>query len=45
MACKLFGDFRRPALCAAFKAEPALCGSDREQALAQLEVLEVQSSP
>ncbi len=33
MACALFGDARRPALCDAFAAEREICGDSREQAL------------
>lgn len=45
MACRLFGDPRRPALCAAFKAEPAVCGADRDDALSIISELEVLSRP
>jgi uncharacterized protein len=45
LACRLFGDPRRPALCAAFQAEAAVCGDDRQQALQRLSVLEIESSP
>jgi hypothetical protein len=45
MRCRLFGDPRRPALCDAFAAEPAICGESREQALQILALLEVQSAP
>jgi hypothetical protein len=45
MACGLFGDQRRPALCDAFTAEPAVCGDNREQAMARLESLELLSLP
>lgn len=44
-ACRLFGDPRRPALCAAFLPEASLCGNNREQALSKLQYLEVLSSP
>ena len=43
--CRLFGDPRRPALCAAFKAEPAVCGDSAEQALRILDELELMSKP
>ena len=43
--CRLFGDPRRPALCDAFKAEPAICGDNREQALACIAALELASAP
>jgi uncharacterized protein len=38
--CMIFGDPRRPAVCASLQPEPAMCGRDREHAmhwLAQLE--------
>jgi Fe-S-cluster containining protein len=38
--CKLFTDPGRPALCAQFIAEPAVCGDNREQALALITILE-----
>lgn len=34
--CKLFDDPRRPALCRQFGYDDAVCGEDREQALAIL---------
>ena len=43
--CRLFGDARRPGLCDAFSADPAICGDSREEALAALERLEVLSLP
>ena len=45
LACRLFGDARRPGLCDSFKPEPAVCGDNREQALALIQALEVQSLP
>ena len=45
MRCALFGDSRRPALCDAFAAEYAVCGDTREQALLNLQQLEVLSAP
>ena len=45
MRCEIFGDARRPALCDRFQAEPAHCGSDREEALQLLFVLEQATSP
>lgn len=43
--CSLFGDPRRPALCAAFAAEPDVCGADRGEALELLRVMEQLSQP
>ena len=45
MGCRLFGDPRRPALCDDFKAEAAICGTNREQALRILDELEIMSQP
>ncbi|GAB3286259.1 YkgJ family cysteine cluster protein [Parahaliea aestuarii] len=45
MACRLFNDPRRPAVCAAFRAEPEVCGESREQALQILDALEILSRP
>ncbi len=45
MRCEIFGDTRRPALCDRFQAELAHCGSDREEALQLLFVLEQATSP
>jgi hypothetical protein len=45
MACNLFGDPRRPALCEAFTPQLAYCGENREQALARLAQLEIQTKP
>ncbi|WP_230390647.1 YkgJ family cysteine cluster protein [Reinekea sp. G2M2-21] len=33
MRCQLFGDPRRPPVCASFAPEPAFCGDTREQAI------------
>ncbi|MFV0277744.1 MAG: YkgJ family cysteine cluster protein [Parahaliea sp.] len=44
-SCRLFGDPRRPAACAAFTAEPAVCGRNREEALVLLTELEAWSRP
>jgi hypothetical protein len=38
--CALFGDPRRPAVCAHLKPEPVMCGMDREHAIAWLAALE-----
>lgn len=43
--CGLFEDPRRPAVCAAFQAEYAVCGSDYSTALANLRELEILSLP
>lgn len=38
--CAIFGRPERPAVCASLRAEPAMCGSDRTQAMAWLTALE-----
>lgn len=43
--CGLFNRPERPAACADFQAEPAFCGSDREQALIILRDMEVTTGP
>ena len=45
LRCRLFGDARRPAVCAAFVAEEEICGADRDEALAKLQWLEIASEP
>jgi len=39
-SCAIFGDPRRPAVCSRLQPEPAMCGSDRRQAMAWLTALE-----
>lgn len=39
--CLLFGDERRPSVCADFKAEADLCGSNHQVAMSNLIDLEV----
>jgi Fe-S-cluster containining protein len=31
--CRLFGQPERPAVCSAFKADPVMCGNNREEAI------------
>jgi hypothetical protein len=38
--CAIFGDPRRPAVCARLQPEPAMCGADRQYALRWLAELE-----
>ena len=45
LQCELFGDVRRPRVCAEFAAYEAICGVDREEALARLHWLETASEP
>lgn len=39
--CRLFGDPRRPAVCARFEFDGELCGSHRDQALERIAALEL----
>ncbi|WP_162860636.1 YkgJ family cysteine cluster protein [Pseudothauera hydrothermalis] len=43
--CQLFGDPRRPAVCAALRPSPEMCGHSSAQALHWLTVLEAQTRP
>lgn len=43
--CRLFGDPRRPAVCASLQPSPAMCGKDRNEALAYLTELERLTRP
>jgi isochorismate synthase EntC len=45
LRCKVFGQPGRPAVCASLRPEPAMCGDNREQALAYLERLERETRP
>lgn len=38
--CTLFGQPERPAVCGAFQADAAVCGTNREEAMALLRWLE-----
>ncbi|XOV84566.1 MAG: YkgJ family cysteine cluster protein [bacterium] len=40
LACLLWGDSRRPRVCAEFKPEPDICGSTRQEALQTLTFME-----
>jgi uncharacterized protein len=42
--CAIFGDPRRPAVCASLQPEPTMCGTDRVHALAWLARLETATS-
>ncbi|MGX5915448.1 YkgJ family cysteine cluster protein [Aliidiomarina sp. Khilg15.8] len=42
--CKLFGDPRRPQVCAQFSAQPYVCGTDRGEALILLSELEAETA-
>lgn len=39
--CRLFGDPRRPAVCARFDYDPELCGEHRDEALERISALEL----
>lgn len=41
--CDLFGDPRRPEVCAQFRPEPAVCGDSRQHALTLIAALETQT--
>jgi len=43
--CRLFGDPRRPAVCASLRPSPEMCGTSREEALAYLAALEEATDP
>lgn len=43
--CALFGDPRRPTVCASLNPSPSMCGSQREQALSYLINLEQATAP
>jgi Fe-S-cluster containining protein len=43
--CALFGRPERPAVCASFRAMPAMCGTSRDEALAILISLEARTRP
>ncbi|MCU0792981.1 MAG: Fe-S-cluster oxidoreductase [Opitutaceae bacterium] len=45
MRCALFGRPERPAFCAGLQPSPAMCGTDREDALAYLAALERATCP
>ena len=45
LRCALFDDKRRPQGCAQFAADPLICGSDRDQALNNLQILELETRP
>lgn len=45
LGCRLFGHPERPAFCASLRPQPAMCGADREQALAYLGALEAATDP
>jgi uncharacterized protein len=44
-ACRLYGDSRRPLICAGFAAERSVCGDNRDQALVNIQQLERSSDP
>lgn len=43
--CRLFGRPERPAFCVSLRPQPAMCGTDRAQALDTLRLLELATSP
>lgn len=45
LRCRLFGDPRRPAVCASLRPTTSMCGTDRDDALRGLAALEAATSP
>jgi hypothetical protein len=45
LRCGLWGRPERPAVCAAFRPAPAVCGRDRDEALRLLGELEAATAP
>lgn len=45
LRCAIFGRPERPTCCAGLKADPEMCGADREYALAWIERLEIDTRP
>lgn len=43
--CALFGDPRRPAVCASLRPSPSMCGNTRADAVAMLDGLEAATRP
>ena len=43
--CAIFGQPERPAVCARLRPEPAMCGTNRDAAMAWLTILELQTLP
>lgn len=43
--CRLWGDPRRPAVCASLQPSATMCGSDRAAAMRYLSALEAVTSP
>lgn len=43
--CALFGAPERPLFCRQFLAEPEVCGESRDEAMALLQALELESEP
>lgn len=45
LRCGLWGDPRRPAVCADFQPDPTLCGGTRNEALQRISALETATTP
>ncbi len=43
--CAIFGDPRRPAVCASLRPSPSMCGTSRGEAMAMLAALERATRP
>ena len=45
LRCMLFGKPERPAFCASLRPQASMCGTDREEAFAILDALELATQP
>jgi hypothetical protein len=45
LRCNLWGHPERPAVCSGLRPEPAMCGADRDQAMATIEGWERLTAP
>lgn len=43
--CRLFGHPERPAFCVSLRPQPSMCGSNRDDAMETLRVLEIATRP
>ena len=43
--CALFGKPERPAVCVSLRPTPAMCGANREEAMAMLTAMETATAP
>jgi isochorismate synthase EntC len=45
LRCAIFGRPERPAVCASLRPNAAMCGADRDEAMARLTALEAATRP